>query len=549
MFPTQSKANRLGRLWLLPVVALALLLVGYAVFASSNAQAQTPAGDYCIEGIVINWEEEPLAGWTISLTSDISIPGALTGNVTTTVSAPAPDEDDDDPDFEKGEFEFDDLLGVEGTYTATIESRPGWEGVTPTSFTFPIETGEDDCVKIRFKMARVVPVTVYKIDAEHHGLNDWKIKAVPGPGNLFASPEYEETETIDGITGTALFTLTPGVWIFTEHPPKMDDDDEDSDGAYMPVVPPSGRQEIDISEDDEDVVVVFKNELVTGCIAVQKFSLFTPVANGEQAINPELNTFGVGGWGFELLRKDGSVARRGVTGADGILEFDNLPLGPYTLVEEDRPGWDEESPRELEVEVSGDLCDEPIPFNNRQDESGFCIEGRKIDANEGYGIPGWEIEIEPLDEGGYDPDNVTTDGLGNFTIEFPRNDYRIPGARYEICEEDQDGWLPHTPTCQTVRLPEWPGACVELKDFVNQQVGHSESEKMWDGMKGGDMRMEPGKKGDMSCSSYHVVKAGEGLYDIGKMYDKSAQQMLNANPSVKNHPHQWVIVGQKICIP
>lgn len=544
MFPTQSKVNRLGRLWLLPVVALALLLVGYAVFASSNVQAQTPAGDYCIEGIVINWEEKPLAGWTITLTSDITIPNAISGtNSITTTSAPEPDEDDDDPDFQKGEFEFKDLLGAAGTYTASIETRPGWEGVTPTSFTFPIDVGEDDCVQIRFKMARKVPVTVYKIDVEHRGLNDWKIKAVPGPGNLFASPEYEETATIDGITGTALFTLTPGVWIFTEQPPKMD---EDNTGSYMPVVPPNGRQELDIDEDDDNVVVVFKNELVTGCIAVQKNSVLGPEGNGQEGTNPNVATFGIGGWGFELQRKDGSVARRGVTGADGILEFDHLPLGPYVLVEEDRPGWEEFSARELDVLVTGDMCDDPIVFENYQDDSGFCIEGRKIDANGGYGIPGWEIKIEPLDEGGYDPDNVTTDGLGNFTIEFPKNDYRIPGARYEICEEDQDGWLPHTPTCQTVRLPEWPGACVELKDFVNQQVGHSESEKMWD-MKGGDMKM--GGDMGMSCSSYHVVKPGEGLYDIGKMYNKSAQQMLNANPAVKNHPHQWVIVGQKICIP
>ena len=57
MFPTQSKVYRTGGLWLLPVVALALLLVGYAVFAASTAQAQTPAGDVCVEGLVIDWEE------------------------------------------------------------------------------------------------------------------------------------------------------------------------------------------------------------------------------------------------------------------------------------------------------------------------------------------------------------------------------------------------------------------------------------------------------------------------------------------------------------
>ncbi len=49
MFPTQSKVNRTSHLWLLPVVALAMLLVGYAVFAASTAQAQTPAGE-CLCG-------------------------------------------------------------------------------------------------------------------------------------------------------------------------------------------------------------------------------------------------------------------------------------------------------------------------------------------------------------------------------------------------------------------------------------------------------------------------------------------------------------------
>ena len=125
-----------------------------------------------------------------------------------------------------------------------------------------------------------------------------------------------------------------------------------------------------------------------------------------------------------------------------------------------------------------------IVFYNQQDNNGYCIEGRKIDANGGYGIPDWKIKIKPLADGGYDPDDVFTDGLGKFRFDFPKNDYRIPGAKYEICEDDVDGWLPHTATCQTVQLPEWPGACVQMDDFVNQQVGHSESEKqggMWGG--------------------------------------------------------------------
>jgi hypothetical protein len=335
-------------------------------------------------------------------------------------------------------------------------------------------------------------------------------------------------------------------------------DSEDPAQSYMPVVPPTGRMQLNLNDDDglvtgdggtvlEPIEIVFKNEAMVGCVYLVKES--GPAAadpiNG-QAV--QYDGFNVGGWGFQLLRKDGSVARQGVTDAQGEILWDNLPLGPYTLVEEDRPGWTETIAREYDIIVEDNDCElSPITFVNVQDDSGYCIEGRKVDANGGYGIPNWEIEINALDDGGYDPDNVFTDGLGNFTITFPRDDYRIPGALYEICEEDQDGWLPHTPTCQKVRLPEWPSACVQLDDFVNQQVGHSESEKMWGDMGGGSMG--GGSMGGGSCSSYHVVKAGEGLFDIGKMYNKSASQMLNANPDVAKHPHQWVIQGQRICIP
>jgi hypothetical protein len=620
-----------------------MLLVGYAVFTATSAQAQTPAGEICIEGIVIDWEENPLSGWVITLTSEISGFGGITmGGFITTVSAMDPDDDnghdpawdkndkskkknypypEGDDELQKGEFEFteEDLdppgtTGVQaGTYTATIGLMPGWEGVTPTTLTFEIEDGEEDCVRIRFKVRRVVAVRVIKIDADHEPLGDWKIKAVPGPGNLFASPQEETTAVTDtaAMTGTvavsagvAAFTLTPGLWIFTEMAPKQDMDDPQN--AYRPVVPPNGRQELFIPGPDpadlavtDTFTVVFKNELVTGCFIVVKLGL-----TGDPT-SPVGASYNVAGWGFKLLQTDGTVVRQGVTDGRGRLRFDGLPLGPYIIVEEDRAGWDELTARRQEYLVTGNDCDPgdvTINFENEQDNSGFCIEGRKIDALDGWGIAGWEIEIEALDEGGALPvdlslpmtrtevSEVLTDGLGKFRFDFERDDYRVPGGRYEICEQEMDGWLAHTPTCQTVRLPEWPGKCVQLEDFVNQQVGHSESEKDHD--KGGehDKSGKPDngdnhdKGGDPNggnydgpnqggpnqggpsqggpdqgsqnpndsqpqCSSYHEVKAGEGLYDIGKQYGKTPQQMLDANPSVRQSDELYVYVGQRICIP
>jgi hypothetical protein len=119
MFPTQSKVHRTSRLWLLPVIALAMLLVGYAVFASATAQAQTPVGDVCVEGIVIDWEEKPLAGWVVTLTREISV---VSGGITitafeplTATSAPAPE--DDDPEYKskkskKYPYEYPELIPI-----------------------------------------------------------------------------------------------------------------------------------------------------------------------------------------------------------------------------------------------------------------------------------------------------------------------------------------------------------------------------------------------------------------------------------------------------
>jgi len=222
-----------GRLLVVPAIVIALLLAASAVFTFSTVQAQsggTVAGDFCVEGIVIDWEEQPLADWTVNL----QLPDGST--IITAVSAPEPESDDDD---DEGTFKFeapDDFTAAPGVYTASIDVQPGWSGVTPTSFSFTIDAGKDGCVRIRFKMRQDVPVTVYKIDSDHNPLEGWTIDAIPGPGNLFAEPQDEET----GADGSAVFTLTPGIWIFSERQPEPEEKG-DRPWDYDNVLPPSGR--------------------------------------------------------------------------------------------------------------------------------------------------------------------------------------------------------------------------------------------------------------------------------------------------------------------
>jgi hypothetical protein len=254
--------------------------------------------------------------------------------------------------------------------------------------------------------------------------------------------------------------------------------------------------------------------------------------------------FRVGGWGFKLLKKNGEVYKQGITDANGELRFEWLPYGPYTIVEENRVGWDEISDRFVDVTVDSGECVD-VAFENEQDNIGFCIEGYKLDKNGGYGIADWEIKIKPLEDNGFDPPNAFTDGLGKFRFEFPDNDYRVPGATYEICEDDDvDGWLPSNNPCRRVTLPEWPMAqCAQLEPFVNEQVGHKESSKFDDKHDG------KGGKHGAHCRNEHVVKSGEGLFAIGNQYKVSAQAMLDANPWVREKPHYWLQPGEKLCIP
>lgn len=574
MYPNKMKVSRM---WVLPAIALGALLALSAVLTFSNAQAATVAGEFCIEGVVINWKEEPLADWVVTLYGIDELGDQV--ELATTTSAPAPEGKDDDP---KGFFEFDDVDLVGGLYSnylvtvAPPNGQEGWEGVTPTELLVPLRSGRHDCARIRFKVRRVVVVEVYKIDSLHQlqGEGDWEIKAEPGPGNNFAEAQ---TARIND-QGFATFTLTLGVWTFMERPVDNKPD------SWMPILPHGGKHEIDLTYQADPYQIVFKNDIINlGCVVIMKYAVF----EGENGVEPtalfdkgsevgalenvspfginasQLFTFGAGGWGFKLLRSDGSIAASGKTDAVGRLKFENLPFGPYTIVEDDMPGWAELSDRYVEFTLARfpdpnglDLLDEDgcyvFEFFNEQDGSGYCVEGRKVDVNGFYGIADWEIEVNPVAKGGFefvddtntvdvDESQFFTNALGEYRIDFPRDDYRVPGGTFEICEEDRDGWVSVGPSCYTVTLPEWPGRCVQVPDFKNAQVGHKQEVKH--GKDG------PGKGGPITCSSHHEVKKGEGLFSVGASYKVTPQAMLNANPEVRATKDYAIYIGQRLCIP
>ncbi|MEM7535768.1 MAG: SpaA isopeptide-forming pilin-related protein [Chloroflexota bacterium] len=505
------------------VGAIAAILLIPSAFVSAGSgdpggSVISPSGELCVEGVVIDHEEMPLDdGWIIVATpyNDAGIldPGGAIGAVSST------DED------EAGEFKFEEGL-FPGNWQFAVELKEGWEPVTADRFDVPLRYGMEECRRIRFKLRQVVTVHVIKINDDHHPLADWIITATPGAENRFAEAVAIET----GADGVASFRLTPGKWVFTEEPP------EDFDYAFNPVIPVTGKQEVDV-EGPGPLTIRFKNRIKkTACIEVYKYDI-PPTKDGEP--------FGLAGWHIDVQRADGTVQAYGKTDAFGNIVFDNLPPGPYTVVEESRVGWDSVTPSALDVTVTGSSHCQVVTFYNQQTEPQFCIEGRKVDLNGGYGLPGWEITAEPLDAGDPEVDAVLTNGLGEYKFVFPSNDYRVPGSRYEVCEEEQDGWRNHSPLCRVVTLPYEPGMCTVVSDFENYQVGHYSTPTPQEPV---SMPYKPAPA-DSGCRTLHTVKTGESLASIGKYYGVGYSMMLEHNKWVYKHPQHWVEIGQTVCIP
>jgi hypothetical protein len=554
-----------GRVRALLAILLALgMLIPISISAyagdDGTSDTVTPKDKVCVTGSVITWDEYPLYNpypemdeedrpqnyWEIAY-YPVGDPGSASFTRTN-------DDTDFDTDAEKATFKVDPGDLTVGVWTFEIKLVNEWVGVTQTKFDVPIDFGETACQQIRFKLKRPVPVTVYKIDEYHNPLEDWEMKASPHSENWFAIPVTGTTN----IQGSTVLTMTDGMWNFTEKSPK--------DTIYHPIMPASGDQELLVSwadwayngdpkpenyiplEQREVIQIRFKNYISEyGCIEAYKYDV-PPEESGV------LGSFGLPEWGITLKKANGTVIATKYTDATGKVKFENLAYGPYTVVEARQNGWAPATSTSYEVEViqsEKDSCQQ-VRFYNKQDWP-YCITGRKVDTNGLVGIPGWKITIKPLDTGGAEPikDEITwfdddnsksytfTDGLGEYRFNFPKDDYRVPGGKYQICEEEKDGWLPHTALCQTVYVPTHPGACAKAWDFENQQVGH------WETVIYG-RPAEPTNDG--SCT-YVTAQPGDSLCGIGAAYGVSCGAMFSANTWIYSRPNHYLYSGDQVCVP
>ncbi len=351
----------------------------------------------------------------------------------------------------EGKFRFN-LPGT-GRWGLTIDTPERWEGVTKTQLAVHVGFGNNACVKVRFKMRELITIKVIKIDENHTPQPGWTITATPGPGNTFGAVQTGVTDE----NGEVELEVTAGAWVITEAPPA---------GMiwWRPISPADGVHTIDV-KGPGPYTIRFKNILEKEpkpCINVFKYDV---------PPDPTQDSFGLSGWPIQILRTNGALADAGVTDSFGQVTFTDLPYGPYVVEEIMQPGWEPASPSRFSVVLtSRDNGCKDIIFYNKQLPKGFCFEGRKIDKRDNVGIPDWEISASPVEAGGFVPDSVLTDGEGRYRFYLPMEDYRIPGAVYEVSETVPDGWTAVGPTSFLVTLPEHPDTCVQVPDFVNQQT-------------------------------------------------------------------------------
>ncbi|MBV7328696.1 LysM peptidoglycan-binding domain-containing protein [Chloroflexi bacterium TSY] len=373
------------------ILLLFLLLVLFAFLWPWDNEPDDPGGggtippphNVCVTGTVLNHQDQPVsAGWVI-----VATPRRPSGEL----DPPAAVHTVSKPD---GTFQYQVGL-YPGTWQFRLVLQNGWEAVTPHQVDLILSENTSNCKIIHFRVEQRVIVQVLKIDEDQTPLPSWGIRAEPGPSNQFA----QSVERTTGADGIATFRLTPGSWTFIEYAP---------DGLlFEPLIPQSGIQQL-IVEPPGPLDIRFQNRIIaqTGCIDVYKYEV--PQA-GEQA-------YGLPGWRITLQdAEDKALVDETLTDAMGHLRFNDLALGLYLVLEEERAGWSPVAPSSHQVRVSQGQCQEIIFYNQQtpSDCHGDCCSGQ---------CPPPTYPPKP-------PDDPCLPGNGY----IPPNKGKIPSKPYKPC--------------------------------------------------------------------------------------------------------------------
>ena len=174
---------------------------------------------------------------------------------------------------------------------------------------------------------------------------------------------------------------------------------------------------------------------------------------------------GIAGWEITLRDLDQDTDQTAVTDGEGKAYFHNLPPGEWTVVEEEKAGWQPIPGFPAERTITLVSPKDPgayqtLVFINEQVHDGEIIV-TKMDIWD-QPLAGWPMTLTRPD--GTQPMQTTVTGADG-TASFKN----LALGDWEVAEASQDWWQPVNDTPQSVTL-DTPGAVVSVS-FINEPLG------------------------------------------------------------------------------
>lgn len=503
------------------IIALVLLFVlsgvSQANAAANSADSSPVKGTICVDGYVINHREVPVDGTRTDPSLMVEAHDA-----TGAVFPAAVDSN--------GYFKFENLSAGEWRFMLPLPTD--WDSIVPeaerggVAEMIPTLLKEKDgCYRIVFKIRRLFDITAIKWKELLDGT------VTPGPGWAITFTPVKDpfvkaqTKTTDN-TGSAVFTVTPGMWMVSEK----------VQPGWQPITPPTIKLTLDqYAPPGATDPVIFKNRepACTGKIVVEKHGLGKDANGGLVWLGP------LAGWDITLSRADGAmVAVTKTTDASGRVTFDKLHPGVYVVKEHVQVGWQPVSPNPQTVVLRN--CETAsVLFENVEISGKLTIHGKKIyrvwtGPAGGLGLAGWKMTATLV--GTNYSTSTVTNALGEYWFsedQLKAAGIAFPGATVEVCEEERYNWIPVTPQCVKVKFPypvppDYTGAVV---NFTNVQ----------DPPLPGTGATQPG----LNCQETYQVQPGDNLSSIARRFGTSVQAIAQASGIANVN---YIRVGQTLCV-
>ena len=427
---------------------------------------------------------------------------------------------------------FNDLPA--GNYTVREIQQPGFIQTTPTEIAVNLTQGEDESVNIGNALDNG-SITVFKFNDENlNGVFDGNETPLSG-FNIYL--DLNNNDILDAGDLSA-FTGTNGLVVFNDLPAGNYTVREIQQPGFIQTTPTEIAVNLTQGEDES---VNIGNALDNGSITVFKFN--------DENLNGVFdgNETPLSGFNIYLDLNNNDILDAGdlsaFTGTNGLVVFNDLPAGNYTVREIQQPGFIQTTPTEIVVNLAQG-ANQTVNVGNFQEPQLGGIIGEKFEDIDGDGIrdfgePGIEGFIIYVD---LDEDGVRDVGEP-FAETGDTGGYFIPNlepATYQVREEQQAGFIATTP--ELLVVPVGPGEIVDNIDFGNREEEVPVPEGRIIGVKFNDLNAngiqnfgEPGLQG----VRIYLDLNENGIFDLG---DEGALTSSNGGYSFPNlFPGQYTV--------